>query len=541
MNSKIQQPTIKLIKFIVAQNPIDEISLMKANRAAAKKFKVKPLPKREIAFVYDALVKNKKLPPDQKLSQLLKVRAVRTLSGVAPVTVLTKPFACPGQCVYCPNEPGMPKSYLSNEPAAMRAKALKFDPFKQVQYRLRAMIANGHSPEKIELLVLGATWSAYPAKYQNWFIKRCFDGANYLPYSSKKIPKNKIAKTLAQAQTINETSIYRIIGITLETRPDWIDEAEIKHLRNLGCTRVQLGVQNLDDNILKLIKRGHTIADVAQATKLLKDNAFKIDYHLMPNLPGSTVKKDIKTTELTFQDERFKPDQIKIYPTIVNEYAPLYQWYQAGKYKPYPQKKLVNLMVKLKSIIPYYCRINRLIRDIPADSIIAGNKITNLRQLLDHELKKQNIICKCIRCREVRSRSISEPGGLPKLFIDEYLASDGKEFFISYESTARDIIYAFVRLRIPGHDVINLFPALKNSGLIRELHTYGQLQAVGEKSQAVQHRGLGKKLMLEAEEIIKKHGLQKVAVIAGIGVRGYYRKLGYKLQNTYMVKNLIKN
>jgi len=539
--------TINIVKNVVAEKPTDELSLMRANRTASRKFSVAPLPKRQIAQIYDALIKKDKLKPDPKLSQLLKVRAVRTLSGVAPITVLTKPFHCPGQCVYCPNEPGMPKSYLSNEPAAMRAKALKFDPFKQVQYRLKAMIANGHSPEKIELLVLGGTWSAYPKKYQTWFIKRCFEGANYLQYKNKQIPKTKTSHTLQQAQKINEKAKYRVIGITLETRPDWVTEAEVKNLRELGCTRVQLGAQILDDKILKFIKRGHTVEDLARATKLLKDAAFKIDYHIMPNLPGSTIAKDIKTVEKIFSDERFKPDQIKIYPTIVNEYAPLYQWYKDKIYKPYPHKKLVDLMIKLKSIVPYYCRINRLIRDIPEESIVAGNKVTNLRQLLESELAKRKLKCKCIRCREVYNRtltpsplsSLGEGSGV-RLFIDKYPSSDGTEYFISYESLKRDILYAFVRLRIPSKNEKSAFPELKNAGLIRELHTYGALQTLGIESQATQHKGLGKQLMTEAEKIIKKNKLSKVAVISGVGVRGYYKKIGYKLEGTYMTKKLGK-
>ncbi|MFA5318050.1 MAG: tRNA uridine(34) 5-carboxymethylaminomethyl modification radical SAM/GNAT enzyme Elp3 [Patescibacteria group bacterium] len=546
---KLAKITEKIVKQIVAENPADELSLMRADRAASRKFKLAPLPKRQIAQTYDTLVKSGKLKTNSQLSQLLKVRAVRTLSGVAPVTVLTKYHPCPGKCVYCPHEPGMPKSYLSNEPAAQRAKALKFDPYKQVQYRLRALIANGHQPKKIELLVLGGTWSAYPKKYQNWFIKRCFDGANefssVILNEAKRNEESKSSRTLAEAQKRNEKAKYKIIGITLETRPDWITEKEIKRLRELGCTRVQLGAQILDDKILKLIKRGHTVADLARATKLLKDACFKIDYHIMPNLPGSTPAKDVKTVEQIFSDERFKPDQIKIYPTIVNEHAPLYQWYKQGKYKPYSYAKLVDLMIKLKTTVPYYCRINRLIRDVPAESIVAGNKITNLRQLLARPVADLGG-CKCIRCREVRNQKskIKNLKSEIKLVIDKYPASGGTEYFISFESPKRDILYAFIRLRIPRKDATNrvstetIFPELKNAGLIRELHTYGALQAVGTKSQGIQHKGLGKKLMAEAEKIIKKNKLQKTAVISGVGVRGYYRKLGYKLEGTYMIKRL---
>jgi len=560
----------KIVRAIVAKNPTDELSLMRVNRDICRKYKLAPLPKRIIAQTYDKLVKQKKLAPDARLSHLLKVRAVRTLSGVAPVTALTKPCPCPGKCVYCPQEPGMPKSYLSNEPAAARAKALKFDPYKQVQYRLKALIDNGHNPEKIELLVLGATWSAYPWAYRQWFIKRCFDAANAFSVilngakqseesnadssSSSRVlgtppqndnKKTKPAKTLSEAQKTNETAQYRIIGITLETRPDFVNEMEIKRLRELGCTRVQLGAQILDNKILKNIKRGHTVEDLARATKLLRDNGFKIDYHLMPNLPGATPAKDLKTMRQIFADARFCPDQIKIYPTIVNQYAPLYKLYEQKKYRPYPPKTLVELIIKLKTIVPYYCRINRLIRDIPQESIAAGNKITNLRQILEAELKKRGLKCKCIRCREVRNKCHCEAEGRGnpvnnalKLFTDKYTANSSVEYFISYESPSRNILYAFIRLRLPDDNGNAIFPELTNAALIRELHTYGQLQTLGVKSRAVQHRGFGKKLMAEAEKIARQNGYQKIAVIAGVGVRDYYRKLGYKLKETYMVKEI---
>ncbi|MFA6551471.1 MAG: tRNA uridine(34) 5-carboxymethylaminomethyl modification radical SAM/GNAT enzyme Elp3 [Patescibacteria group bacterium] len=545
----------KIVRTIVAQNPKDDLALMRLNRGACREYKFAPLPKRIIAQTYDKLIKQGKLAPDARLSQLLKVRAVRTLSGVAPVTVLTKPYPCPGQCVYCPQEPGMPKSYLSNEPAAARAKALNFDPFKQVQYRLKALIANGHSPEKIELLVLGATWSAYPWTYRQWFIKRCFEAANHFSVilnGAKRSEESTSVHALEKAQRKNEKAKYRIIGVTLETRPDFVTPAEIKRLRILGCTRVQLGAQILDDKILARVKRGHTVADLARATEMLRDAGFKIDYHLMPNLPGATPAKDLKTMRQIFADERFRPDQLKIYPTIVNKYAPLYRLYQQGKYKTYSPKKLLELIIELKTAVPYYCRINRLIRDIPEQSIAAGNKVTNLRQLLELELKKRRLVCKCIRCREVRDRNISviaseaERSGAkhgnpvnstPQLFTISYKTPSGTEYFISYESPRRNILYAFTRLRLSKNNNV-IFPKLTGAGLIRELHTYGQLQTVGAKSRAVQHQGLGKKLMLAAEKIARQKGYQKIAVIAGIGAREYYRKLGYKLEETYMVKKI---
>ena len=472
----------------------------------------------------------------EKLRQYLIKRITRTLSGVTPVTVLTKPFFCPGNCVYCPLEPGMPKSYLSNEPAAQRAKALDFDPAKQTKMRIKALEANGHTVDKIELLVLGGSWSAYDNKYQEWFIKKCFDVCNR---PSTSLRTGKTSKTLKEAQKINETAKYRIIGMTLETRPDLINEAEVKRLRELGCTRIQMGVQHLDDKILKYVKRGHTVEQTAKATKLLKSAGFKVDYHLMPDLPGSTPAKDLKMFKTVFSDQRFQPDQIKIYPTVVNKFAPLYKWYKSDKYKPYSEKQLLNLLLKIKQAVPYYVRINRLIRDIPKESIEAGNKITNLRQYLQAELKKQKLKCKCMRCRETRE-SLDDIKKA-KLFTEKYQASDGIEYFISYESPKRDKLYSFLRFRINDPGLAAALPELKNASLVREVHTYGQLVPVKSKQAKVQHTGFGKRMMKIAEDLTLKHGLNKVAVISGIGVRGYYRKLGYRLQETYMVKSLNKN
>jgi len=467
----------------------------------------------------------------ERAKLLLKKQAVRTLSGVTPVTILTKPFPCPGNCVYCPQEPGMPKSYLSNEPAAMRAKGYNFSPQKQVLGRIKALEANGHNVDKLEILVLGGSWSAYPKKYQEWFIKECFDSAN-----------GKKSKTLNEAQKKNETARYRIIGLTLETRPNLINPEEITWLRYLGCTRVQLGAQHLDDKILQLINRGITTAEVAKATELLKSAGFKVDWHLMPDLPGATPAKDLWLFEETFKNPAYKPDQIKIYPTVVNKFAPLWQWYQQGKYQPYGDQKLFKVLLSAKLSVPYYVRINRLIRDIPKESIEAGNKITNLRQDLQAELKKIGKRCKCMRCREAREDLLDLKQA--KLFTIKYQASGGTEYFVSYENKNRSCLYAFLRLRINSSKntlPIGLLPALQDAVLVRELHTYGRLLPVDDlskKKNVAQHRGLGKRLMAEAEKIAKTNGYKKIAVISGVGVRGYYRKLDYRLVKTYMVKDL---
>ncbi len=459
-----------------------------------------------------------------KLNDFLIKRKTRTLSGVTPLTVLTKPYDCPGNCIYCPLEPGMPKSYLSNEPAAQRAKLNDFDPEKQVNMRIKALKANGHEVDKIELLILGGSFNAYPKDYQKEFIKTCFDTCNGVK-----------SKTLEEAFKINESTKHRIIGITIETRPDLITEEEIKRFRELGITRLQIGVQHLDDKILKFVKRGHTTKEVVKATYLLKQVGLKIDYHLMPDLPTSTPRKDLKMFKELFKNENFKPDQIKIYPTVVNEYAPLYELYKKGKHKPYSEKQLLKLLLKIKLVIPLYVRINRLIRDIPKESITAGNNITNLRQYLQKELKEKNKKCKCIRCREARENI--EDINKAKLFEEKYRASKGTEYFISYESKNRDKLYSFIRFRV-NDSKDNFIPELKNAALVREIHTYGQLVPVDSKKSNIQHIGFGKRLMKIAEDKAKELGYNKIAVISGIGVRLYYEKLGYSLEGTYMIKYL---
>lgn len=485
--------------------------------------------------VYRQLITSGEIKEDKLFSQLLTKRAVRTMSGVSVITVLTKPFSCPGQCVYCPAESDMPKSYLSNEPAAMRAKMNLFDPVKQVTMRIKSLENNGHQVDKLELLVLGGTWSVYPDQYQEEFIRDCFYTAN--TYGVKKRKK----LSLIEEQTINETARYKIIGLTLETRPDYITPEEIKKMRRLGCTRVQLGIQHTDNTILQKIKRGHTLEQSIQATKLLKETGFKVDHHYMPDLPGSSANQDLAMFKYVFTSPDLQPDQIKIYPCVVNEYSELYTLYQQGKYKPYSAKELLTLLLQVKQLVPPWLRINRLIRDIPEESIVAGNRITNLRQYLQTELKKQNKSCQCIRCREVREETKDIDKAV--LITRQYKASAGEEVFLSYESSDQTKIYAFLRLRFNQDSQINIFPELKNASLVRELHVYGKMIPVySEKEEdeitQTQHLGFGKKLMAEAERLTKAKGLSKIAVISGIGVRPYYYKLGYQLEGTYVTKTL---
>ncbi|MBI5254629.1 tRNA uridine(34) 5-carboxymethylaminomethyl modification radical SAM/GNAT enzyme Elp3 [Candidatus Falkowbacteria bacterium] len=510
--------------------------------AAAKKLNIKrldqlkrkfcsetkfPLPQNsEILAAYKKMVATKKMQANQMLEHFLIKRKIRTLSGVAPIAVLTKPYPCPGKCAYCPNEKEMPKSYLSNEPAVMRAMRSNFDPYKQTALRIDALEAIGHVTDKIELIIMGGTFTHFPKKYQQWFVKRCFDACN-----------QKTSANLKIAQKKNEKTQHRIIGLTLETRPDHINTKTIQQFRMLGCTKVEIGVQTLDNKILSLNKRGHTIEQVINATKLLKDAGFKVAYHWMPNLPGSTLRKDLLMYKKLFSDERFQLDMIKIYPTVVTKNCLLYKWWKQGKYKPYSQKTLFNLLLKMKLATPQYVRIIRLIRDIPAKSIEAGNKISNLRCTLQETLAKQGKQCSCIRCREARTNIANIHKA--KLFFKKYRASDGIEYFIHYSSPNQKILYAFCRLRLNKTFVQDPLPALKNAAIIRELHTYGQTLAINQlNQQSAQHIGFGKKLMANVEKIAKENGYKQMAVISGIGVREYYKKLGYRIKGTYMVKQL---
>lgn len=521
-----KEKTTKLLEILLEKNPKTYNKLNKIKRRFASQEKINSIiTNAELLNLYKKSITKGKISKNPQLKALLKKRAIRTLSGVAPIAVLTRPNPCPGACVFCPDEKQMPKSYLSNEPAVMRAILTEFNPYDQVKTRLAALAANGHATDKIELIVMGGTWSCLPKQYQTWFIKKCFDACN-----------EKDSTNLKQAQKLNENAKHRIVGLTLETRPDQIDENEIIRFRKLGCTKAEIGIQITDDKILKYNKRGHGVQEIVNATKLLKNAGFKIAYHFMPNLPGSNPKNDLARFKELFSNPNYQPDMLKIYPCVVTKGSELYQWWKAGKYKPYSDKKLFDLLLKIKESVPDHVRIIRLIRDIPKESIEAGNKVSNLRQNLQKALTEQNKYCKCIRCREART-NISRAKEA-KLFVKKYKTKGGIEYFLQFASKNKKTLYAFLRLRLPenGNDFI---PELKNAALIREIHTYGRLVPIAQKTvKAAQHLGLGKKLMKKAEDIAKKQGYGKMAVISGIGVRAYYKKLGYKLQGTYMTKSL---
>jgi elongator complex protein 3 len=475
---------------------------------------------------------------DPDLIEIFKTRSIRTESGVAPFAVMMKPHYCPGNCVYCPLEEGMPKSYLSDEPAAQRAKQLNFDSMKQVEMRLKQLELTGHITDKIDLIVIGGTFSAYPDEYKKEFFKGMYDGVN-----------GEVSESLEEAIKRNETAKNRIVGISVETRPDWVTEEEVKLWRKMGVTKVQLGVQAFDEKILKKIERGHSLDAVAEATRMCRNAGLKICFHFMPNLPGSDPEKDIEMAKIMFDDPRFGPDYIKVYPAMVIPGTELFKMWERGEYESYVDLELRRVLKAVKALTPKWCRIDRLVRDISKKWVSSGSLATNMRQMIQEDLKKEKIFCKCIRCREVR-------GGVydasVELLVDERESLGGKELFLSFESfgDAQDKsagkLFSMLRLRLPEKGEKVLFEELENAAIVREVHTYGQVKEL-EKTQKVensktqndglsQHRGLGKRLLVKAEEIAMERGYEKMAIISAIGTREYYRKLGYELVGEYMVK-----
>ena len=503
----------------------DYLSLRQAEAAFAQKTG-QPFPKKyQLLACYQHLVREGKIKKDEELFRLLLQKKQKTLSGVAPVAVTTKPYPCPGHCVYCPSQKNVPKSYLDDEPAIRRALRLNYDPTAQFFYRLETLRQSGHPVEKIELIILGGTFSFYPRSYREDFIKACFEAAN-----------GRKAVSLEEAQRQNEKANQRLIGITIETRPDLIDDGEIKFLRLLGVTKVALGVQSVFDEVLARSNRGHKVEETARATKLLRQAGFKICYHLMPNLPGSSLEKDFQMFQIVFENPYFRPDFLKIYPTVVLPKTELYSWWQRGEFIPYRLEELVELLVRVKEILPPWVRIERLGRDIPRGDIAAGYRESHLRQIVKKEAKRRGIICQCIRCREIGGR---EKQGELTFRKDTYQVSGGQEEFLSFVDQ-KNRLYSLLRLFLP-EERKTIFPCLKKAAIVLELHTYGQaLPLGGKKKEASQHQGLGRKLLEEAEKIAKDKGYSSLAVIAGVGTREYYRRQGYRLQQTYKVKELGK-
>jgi elongator complex protein 3 len=533
----------KVIKKLLKIKAKNKSELEKAKKEIAQELKINILSNFEILKWYQDLLRKKKIKRKKWLEKILKKKPIRSLSGIVNVSVLTKPFPCPGTCIFCPTEKGFPKSYLGGEPAAERAKKLDFDPFLQVKKRINDLKIAGHPSDKIELRIIGGTFSFYEKKYQAWFFKECFRGANNEKRKIQELERlnlRDLIRELKNAQKRNEKAKNRIVGISVETRPDFITEKEVNWLRILGVTLVELGIQSVFNEILRKNKTKFSIENIVLATKLLKDAGFKVLYHLMPNLYGANFEKDLKTFEIVFSNENFKPDWLKIYPTVVTRESQLYKIWKNGKYKPYSEKELIKLLFMIKKALPYWVRVTRVFRDIPAPKIVAGCKISNLREVVKKEMEKRGFLCRCIRCREVREKY--DPKEKIYLFREDYDASGGKEIFLSFENKERTKLFSYLRLRIPSQifeGKKHFITVLENSAIIREIQTFGETLQISEKKVAPQHRGLGKKLIKEAEKIAKNEfNLKKIAAISGVGAREYWRKFGYKLKETYMIKTI---
>jgi len=540
--------------------------------------------------------------PEFDEAQLYKLRRkpVRTLSGVTPLTVLTKPFPCPGTCIFCPNDIRMPKSYLADEPGAQRAEKNAFDPYLQAFMRLQTYHNLGHSTDKIEIIILGGTWSFYPETYQIWFIKRILDAlhdfgkgidgrdavavalrersmfagepvsnvaiqgasmtASYNQtvqeiYAEEMHRSRGIAAEIANglrergvadeyaswseleaAQRENETAACRAVGLVIETRPDHISDAEVIRIRRLGCTKVQIGIQSLDDRVLAMNKRGHDVAATRRAIKLLRKAGFKIHAHWMPNLYGSSPGDDLDDYERLFGDRDFKPDELKIYPCSLIESAELMQQYQTGEWKPYTHDELLDLLVECFKRTPEYCRLTRVIRDIPGTDIVDGNKVTNFRQLVERELEARGEQSVDIRAREIGVKRVSESD----LRLDRfsYESSIGDEIFLQVITDERDIA-GFLRLSLPRASETPLTEELRGAAMIREVHVYGLALGIGsEQAGRAQHVGLGKRLIEKAAEIAAARGFRRLAVISSMGTRAYYRARGFGDGELYQFRDL---
>lgn len=632
-----------LVLDFLEQGDFNAEKLKDYQRAFAKQNGMQTLPsKSQILQAYFQLVEEKKINKNSDFELLLRKRSIRSLSGIVSVQVLTKPYPCPSRCIFCPNDPDMPKSYIKSEPGAMRARLNQFDPIKQVYNRLYSLKQTGHKTDKIEMIVLGWTWDFYPRDYKIDFIKKLYDACNNFSqlqiestawtsewkYWFKILNEDQVqlSNSLSEAITLNETAENRIIWLTIETTPLFATRQNCKERREMGVTRIEMGVQSTNNTVLDLNQRGHHIQEVRKALHRMRQFGFKISIHIMPGLYGSNPEMDIQTFRDIYADPWLQPDEIKFYPTSVIPNTELYTLYLQGKYQPITTEEISHIIkTTFREIIPPYTRIKRLIRDIPATEIAAGSNVTNLSQLMHESLlkeyKKADSVflsdfykrlypnLKCFNDQEafyeglkvlitenqqflnqlpseeqwdinffsypeeVRAQSLilGEKPDLEKyrhfvsldtrsremrnkteetqhlnLVVRSYLSSVGNEFFISFEDEL-GYLYGFTRLLLPREgESIERGWLWENTALIRELHVYGSLQSIQtseeeQENQKVQHTGIGRKLLECAEKIADLSWHQRLSVISGVGVREYYRKLGYQSEGTYVVKELITN
>jgi len=473
------------------------------------------------------------LPEEREaLRTLLQVKPTRTLSGVAPVAVMTSPFPCPhGKCLPCPGGPEhafqSPQSYTGEEPAALRAREHGYDPYSQVRARLEQFEILGHHVDKVELIVMGGTMTARPPEYQEWFVSECIRAMN--EYRGAHAGRAGDPSSVFRG---NEFAPVRCVAATFETRPDWCREEQIDRMLSLGVTKVELGVQQLDDRILAVNRRGCTVADTIEANRLLRDAGIKVGFHIMPNLPGATAEDDRRMFRDLWKDPSFRPDFLKIYPTLVTPGSEIEAMWQRGDYRPYEEDALVDLVAYGKSLLPEYVRLQRIQRDIPAKLIVAGSRHSNFRQLCQQRLAERGGKCRCIRCREAGR---APEGKEIRMELFEYECTGGIEHFLS--AVSGDTLVGFARLRTGGG---RWREEILDSALLRELHVYGSMVPLGSSPEGSQrqHRRFGKTLLGMAEEAARDEGYRRIAVMSGIGVRPYYRRHGYERRGPYMEKRI---
>ena len=575
---------VGIIKDLVGMTFITKKEYQKSIQQLSRKYHFLPNTS-QLRFVYNELLASGDIKRNESFEQIAKVRGVRENSGVLVFTVLTSPypetgefepgftpvtdieaykydpkasvdirkinprtgekrqnFTCPFNCHYCPNVPGYARSYLPLEPAVARGDQNNWDACLQIRDRARTYRTNGITKiDKAEIIVEGGTYTSYPHHYRIIFMRDIFYAFNTL-----STLRDRPRLTLEEEIKINETADVRVVGLSIETRPDCITKPLIREFRDCGITRIQLGIQHTNDEILKIVNRQCTTRKAKNAIRMLKDSCFKIQIHLMPDLPASNPDIDRDMFDTILYDPDLQVDSLKIYPCQVVDFTKIKEWYDEGSYKPYAEtlvngvSPLIDVIAEFKSKVHPWIRNERIIRDIPAHDILGGVKTTNLRQLVQNYMAQKGLKCKCIRCREVRDAKIDNDN--IKLMVREYESSDGTEYFISFESLDESTIFGFCRLRFTPNSG-SIISELQDCALIRELHVYGKMNSVGSGSQqsSSQHLGLGKRLLAKAETIAYNAGYKKIAVISGVGVRGYYRKLGYIDGKYYMIKSIEKN
>ena len=526
----------KAMKFIVdtikREGVSDPKEINRIKFLAAKKYSLSKVPSNVdvLNFLRDK---------DPELVQKLITKPVRSLSGVVVVAIMTYPFECPhGRCLYCPHYPGAPISYTGKEPSAMRGISNEFDPYKQVTSRLRQLELMGHATDKVEIIIQGGTFNTTPKYYREWYMRRMLE--SFIGYFPKDFNKGLIDA---------EDSEKRIVGITFETRPDACSESQIDWMLERGGTRIELGVQTIYDDVFKRVNRGHYVKDVIEATRRLKDAAFKVTYHLMPGLPSTNLKYDLNIFRVVFSSPNYQPDNLKIYPTLVLEHTGLIAFWRKELYSPYSTEDAKTLIEIVKhNFIPRWVRIMRVNRDIPSFEVVDGVKKTNLRQIIQSDMRSLGLRCRCIRCREVGHKSFKEGYILPddlEVTLSRYISSEGLEFFIAVEDVVNDVIFGFLRLRQPSTKAWRPEITSAETYLVRELHVYGQSLSIGKPNPGYQriwqHRGLGSLLLNTAEDIVSSLGGEKIVVISGAGVRKYYYSHEYKREGPYVIKFIRKS